>query len=71
MIHCCEILFVQLDTVVVLFVELRGLTRGIFKLGSLVFRVSCSSICYLYRMLSIRKSDKSSEKIGKLKYLER
>lgn len=46
MIHCCEILFVQLDTVV-LFVELRGLTRGIFKLGSLVFRVELLAQIYV------------------------
>lgn len=37
MIHCCEILFAT--GCVVLFPELRGLTGGIFKLGSLVFRV--------------------------------
>lgn len=48
MIHCCEILFVQLDTVVVLLrVELRGLTRGIFKLGSLVFRVELLARVYV------------------------
>lgn len=48
MIHCCEILFVQLDTVVVLLrVELRGLTRGIFKLGSLVFRVELLAQVYV------------------------
>lgn len=47
MIHCCEILFVQLDTVVVLFVELRGLTRGIFKSGSLVFRVELLAQVYV------------------------
>lgn len=37
MIHCCEILFAT--GYVVLFQELRGLIRGIFKLESLVFRV--------------------------------
>lgn len=48
MIHCCEILFVQLDTVVVLLrVELRGLTRGIFKSGSLVFRVELLARVYV------------------------